>query len=226
MTRAALAPLFDLLDHTHGAVDGWVALVAARWAHDQGELAPPLAGDLTLTFRVHRDEELTETVDVVASGLVDHRIREVKGGGIALIDDPEHPVLRQHTDPRQTLYVRARDAGSRSPVSAVLGDVVSAHDETTDDWVGLRDCLNRDVPLAEVLVSFGLFARGPRFLIDVYRDVLVGHGYETSTLDDGPATSWVAGRRQPRNGAVLGLHFGDSFVIAERFAAFLRPTAH
>lgn len=202
--RSDLNELKRALDDQHHG-HNWFRVVTTRWG----------AGDLVLEA-ILRDGSGSETGwEVRCQGVLEYTISDVEGGGLNHLADPEHPALRRFLDPQASLFFR----GIAVDTPATIGDLWLGHRNLCDDWISFDRIVRRDVQLDELLsAGYGQLAEGPRFLLDVYADVLRRHGVRSSLTEDRPFRSWT-GKHFVEVNHAEGLHFGDSVIIAESLSA-------
>ena len=193
-----LEPLIEITGSSELAEFGWVRMTSCRWIEDAIELQLEIdegQGGRPLAHWIVRCFEVGE-----------HMLCDADGGGLQ-VSGSDHPVVRQHLDPRTSLFFGA----SPTPGSDVVGGLFSAHRDLVDDWIAFDRYLNLSRPLEELLVSgSGMIATGPRFLLQAYANVLDRAGMEASLVDVAKAQ-----RVPPLHVA----HLGESYVVARRFEA-------
>lgn len=149
-------------------------------------------------------------------------IREISGlEGIvydaSLIEDPRHPAILQYID---------EDVGlsfARAPRSAseVIGDLLLAHRQTTQDFIGFERYLNRNVALESLIAGGrGRLASGPRFLMDCYAAILLAHEMMPTLIPTRPDIDLKTQLPLQRVSLQM-LRLGGAFIVAERFLAQL-----
>ena len=203
-------------------------MTAVSWSGALGERAVGAQRDLVLTFSVLDGETPAGVVDVVATGVRDHQIGDANGGGVGLVDDAQHPGLIAHTEPRETLHFEAPPG---IDTDAVMGALFLAHRRAFDDWIAFDRYLdfNRYAserpPPEELLRADGTLVTGPRSLVACYRAVLDERGYSTRATSAPPPSWWDGERWRTDLTPLAMLHFGNSWVVAQRFDARVRMGA-
>ena len=169
---------------------GWVAVDSVR--HTSDGLA------LSLGVRRGRRGPRVGLWEVRCTGVREICISDLDGGGIALYP-PTHPAARQFTAPVTRLtYLPGQE------FFKALGALAAAHLAAVDDWVPVE----RFLPLAPGSGK-KLALRAPDFLARAYARALRKAGFRVQL------STPAAGRRGRTHPRVL--HFGNSFVVADRF---------
>jgi hypothetical protein len=172
---------------------------AGSWVRLQGMRRLPKG--LELSFSVHKGErgKRIDGWQVSCQKVHEAKISAWDGGGLLLYDG-SHPAARQYTARR----AEVRWEGDRDETDAI-GALYLAHIKAVDDWIPFERYSSARV------VSRGKVAwRGPDFLMHAYAKALRSIGREPKVL----------ARRGNRTVTRTGvLHFGDSYVVAETFAA-------
>jgi hypothetical protein len=118
-----------------------------------------------------------------------------------------HPGLLPYADDRAALSFRGAPEDPERLAHALRAE----HAETAGPHVAFEDVVNTIFAgRLELLLGlgFGQLANGPATLLRRYAEIAAAHGVETSMVITGPG----------RTGLCL-LELGESFVVAERFAA-------
>jgi hypothetical protein len=180
--------------------DSWVRLVEASWRAKRR---------VTLRFGIagSRSGSVLEEWWVYADSVRECSLSDANGGGLQL-SLGSHPALRQYTDP----VVALRFQGPVNDGAAAIGDLWRKHVDVVDDWIAADRYLPTPERMKELLARrAGTLCRGPQFLITHYASSLKGRGIKTTVVPN-------RARRAARKRVGL-LHFGSSFVIAERFTS-------
>ncbi|MFT7463066.1 MAG: hypothetical protein ACI9EF_001408 [Pseudohongiellaceae bacterium] len=153
--------------------------------------------------------------DVWASWKVHARgVRECsigrEGGDLVLLQ-PDHVLVKQHTQPREQLYFH----GTAASAPEVLGLLWQAHRGTAGAWIAFERYLNSSLKLDELLPgAYGLLADGPIFLTKAYAAVLDSAGMNPNTLGPKRAVWWDGTRWVENPPELVGFSLGDTFVVA------------
>ena len=144
---------------------------------------------------------------VSADRVKEYSLSDANGGGLRHTRG-SHPAVRQYTDSQMALRFR----GGVDDAAAAVGELWRRHVQAVDDWIPSDRYLPSPGVLEELLSKpAGRLCRGPAFLVRHYAACLRSRGVSTTLVP-------VAHRRSVQ--APVGLlHFGHSFVIAERFAS-------
>lgn len=189
--------------------DIYVQLAEARWSRGA------TGDELFLALRITQEDDQTfGSAELMAHGVRAHVFTETTETSISYVDEPEHVALRQYTDARHELYV---NHVPELEITQALGALYMAHRALTAPWIDFERYFNRGMPPEQLLARPCMLARGPAFLITLYREVLDSFSYRTSTLEVGPAKWWTGTNWQDQTAPVSMLTFGYSHVIAERF---------
>ena len=200
-------PIEDLLHSKEVDDDGWVRIASLRW--DARNLICDLCVDESYGGRT------VVWWQVSCREVRDFLITDVNGGGLQ-IDGGDHPVVRQHSDPRVDLSFRGQAA---DPIR-LIGSLWQVHREICDDWIPFDRYVNTALPLEELLASrSGKLAAGPRFLLEAYVRALHDHGVSSSLSGERPVARFVDGQWREQQKSLLVMHCGQSFVVAEQFGA-------
>lgn len=183
--------------------EGWLRIHEAEWH----------GADLVLRVEL-RPAEARADWEIRCDNVLAYTIVDVVGAGINHLTDGSHPVLRQY----QTLHGKLFFRGEAEEITQVIGDLWLAHRDECDDWISF-DAYLRANDLPDLLADgSGLLAEGPRFLLQAYAATLVQHGIKATLVAERPFRRWD-GVEWPPGEAIEALHFGDSYVVAERIAA-------
>ena len=116
----------------------------------------------------------------------------------------EHPVLRDHTEPEDALYISSGIDKSDKMIDR-LEAACSVH---FDEWRDIKSYLNPDYPAAALLTEgHGMLMRAPRSFIRISAKMLVLGGVRVDSPSLGPDIA-------VRPSALI---LGASFVVAEQF---------
>lgn len=176
--------------------NGTLVLQSSTWRDDSVELE----------FRVDHGTDVTSFWTLHCSGVIEYFLRDAHYQLGLNIRESEHPVIDQHTEPREGVYI------SKAPKDSdkVVGQLWAAHVKYVDDWISFDRYLNTELPLRTLLESGNaLLASAPTFLASVYIEVLESNRCEPSRVPAGPA----------RAASAQLAHFGDSYVVASRISA-------
>jgi hypothetical protein len=180
--------------------DSWVRLAETSW-HTNRRVV------LRFEVAVGRGKTAVGNWWVRAEGVREFAVCDADGGGIQL-SVGSHPAVRQYTDRLSTL----RFQGTVQDPARTISDLWMKHVEASDDWIPIDRYLPTPQRLQEILLKrAGTVCRGPAFLLRQYATALNGPDTKT-TLTRHRASAAVKKR-------VSVLHFGSSFVIAERFVS-------
>ena len=111
--------------------------------------------------------------------------------------------------------VRIREAGPRKGnTPRVLAALQQAHVKAVDDWIPFDRYLQINTPYTlpyfAPVSGDNFFCKGPDFLLRVYANALSAAGQQVQLL---------RGRRNRRALRPQVLHFGSSYIVADRFTA-------
>jgi hypothetical protein len=134
---------------------------------------------------------------ITCNGVRELCISDLDGGGIRLYPS-SHPAAKQYS--ADSMELQWTPSGR---AAEALGALLTAHERLLDDWVPFERYTS-PVPRQATVVRW----RGPDFVMRTYGRALRKLGLSTKLLP-----------RQARRRAagVRCLHFGDSFVVSERF---------
>lgn len=183
------------INEINAVPDGWVRVDSIRRVRT----------GLELTFAVHRGKRgrRVSTWLVQCDGVRESHLCDLNGGGLRLYP-PSHPAARQFVAARAELHAAALDELSRA-----IGALLRAHVMLTDDWVPFDRYISEDLYRAKGESKGKVVLRGPDFLMRSYAKALRRIGV--------PAQLSVKGRPKERTRPSV-LHFGDSYIVAERFS--------
>ncbi|MFZ2490139.1 MAG: hypothetical protein WA208_01510 [Thermoanaerobaculia bacterium] len=176
--------------------NGTLALQSSTWRDDALELG----------FRVDHGTGVISFWTVQCSGVIEYALRDAHYQIGLNICESDHPVIDQHTESREGVYI------SKAPKSSdtVVGQLWAAHVRRVDDWISFDRYLNTEVLLQTLLESGNaLIASAPAFLASAYLQVLESNRCAPSRVPAGPA----------RASSARLVHFGDSYVVAARVTA-------
>jgi hypothetical protein len=189
MTNQKRQSIDDLL---RAKDQGWVRVLTMAWRAS--------ALEVVIAIDERRSGRMRECWKVTCKKVREYKITDVNGGGLALYDQ-SHPLVRQHSDEVATL----RFSGRAAQPAAVLGRLLCAHGQVSDDWISFDTYSGEPEALLRSLENgSGKLATGPRFLLEAYAQVL-----RESGLRPNLRTS-----REGRRGKLVALHFGNSCLVA------------
>ena len=143
---------------------------------------------------------------VACEYLAAHTVVSPAGDSVALVS--EHPVLWEHTERVESLYV----SGTATSPDAVVGALWAAHRERCGGWVPPDRFLNTSQPLADSFRgSGGLVAWSPAPITDAYAAVLRSHGLRPN------ARSFHEAKHL--RGDLRALLIGESYFVGREFSA-------
>jgi len=138
-------------------------------------------------------------------------LSDFDGGGLNWWDR-KHPLLSQFTSPKASLRVRRSGATN----DMILGILALAHRAVVDDWIPFDrfvpdGLLRRDTSTMTIV--------GPEFLLAGY-SARLAHAQVAAALKRHKRKLYWSGHGwSQRRHDLSVLHFGNSFVAAERFVA-------
>lgn len=145
-------------------------------------------------------------------GVREFSLRDFDGGGLNFWTG-NHPLLSQYTSPKASLRVRV----SRETREMVTGVLLLAHTDAVGDWIDF----DRFIRVERVFRGDGGSATlsGPRFLMEAYAASLAAADIGATLKRHKRRLYWDGIGWSERRYRLSLLHFGDSFVAAERFTA-------
>jgi hypothetical protein len=176
--------------------NGTLVLQSSTWRDDAVELR----------FRVDHGTDVISFWTLQCFGVIEYLLRGAHYQIGLNIWENDHPVIDQHTESREGVYI------SKAPKSSdtVVGQLWAAHVKRVDDWISFDRYLNTELPLQALLDSGNaLIASAPAFLASAYVEVLESNRCAPSRVPAGPA----------RASSARLVHFGDSYVVAARVEA-------
>jgi hypothetical protein len=204
---AALQLLLERLSTLDVEEYGWLRLESATWANS----------DVILHLVVHQQDQPDQSWLVHC-----HHVRNSKIRNDQAIDsiqvETEHPLLLPHLSPIAELYFHGRPAHP----DAAVGQLVEAHRSLLEDWFDCMHFFNLGLSrsLRQVLESgFGLLAKGPSPLIELYAQVLQGHEVSVSSPPSRQPAWWNDGEWIQEKAPLFALIFGKSYVVASAITA-------
>jgi hypothetical protein len=145
-------------------------------------------------------------------GVREFSLGDFDGGGLAWWPD-NHPVLSQYTSPKASLQIRL---ASRT-LETVIGILLVAHTEAVDDWIDFDRFISVPAFFRE-MEKPATFA-GPEFLLSAYAAALARAQIAVKLKRHKRKLYWYGRGWSERRYDLSLLHFGDSFIAAERFTA-------
>ena len=205
-----------MIDGEGGREEAWVSLLSVGWERADGPPDCDAPERLTLGLQVRWDEGDRAHATVRIDGVRGYKFLDANGGGLQLTADWEHPAIRQHTDPRQSVHFQA---SATTDPRRLYADLLVTFGDVCEDWCDPTDYFNAllyEEPL-DFLSAWGLLFEGPAFLAEPLHRVLQEHEARASSLASGPAVYWDGRHRVEQTEPLQLLHFGSSHVVAERF---------
>lgn len=176
--------------------NGTLVLQSSAWRDDSVDLG----------FRVDHGTDVTSFWTLHCSGVIEYLLRDGHYQVGLNICESKHPVIEQHTQSREGVYI------SKPPddPDKVVGQLWAAHVERVDDWISFDTYINSELPLRKLLESGNaLVASAPAFLASIYVQVFESNRCGPSRVPAGPA----------RAASAQMAHFGDSYIVASLIAA-------
>lgn len=165
---------------------------------------------LAVDFSVHhgrRGKSLGRWT-VTCRGIHEVKISDLDGGGLAVYPS-SHPAARQYV----ASFARLRWP-RKGNTPRVLAALQQAHVKAVDDWIPFDRYLQINTPYTlpyfAPVSGDNFFCKGPDFLLRVYANALSAAGQQVQLL---------RGRRNRRALRPQVLHFGSSYIVADRFTA-------
>jgi hypothetical protein len=187
------------------------AVRACHWVSVRSVSAERRDLHLRLELWSRPSERPTELWTVSCFGVREVSLSDFDGGGLNWWDR-DHPLLSQFTSPKASLRVRL----SRTTNEMIIGILVSAHRAIVDDWIPFerfaRPRLFRGVVNTTTIA-------GPEFLLAGYAARLADAQVAATLKRHKRQLYWYGRGWSERRYDLSVLHFGSSFVAAERFAA-------
>lgn len=188
--------------HDFHESDGVVDLARARMEGDV----------LILSFNLISDavEEQDQGWDVECGSVLDHSLTLGNCPDFALHDD--HPLLWQYVHPECSVSFH----GDPSSAEAIVGDLYNRHIELVGNSIPFKRFLNGN-PVEMVRGRYGMFAEGPKPLVEAYASVFENAGMKAGVSE--PRLRWSTGDlTDPGEIEVLVLS-DRSYVVAQKFNA-------
>jgi hypothetical protein len=166
-----------------------------------------IPGGLELCFGIHKGKRGKKAAGWCVSCLGVHEVEitDLDGGGLAAYPST-HPAAHQYV----ARQAEMRWLGS-SNAAEVLATLYRAHAEAVDDWIPFGRYLLVNSHWINAASGDKFVCRGPDFLLRAYASALrVTGGQVRVTLRGSPKLKSI----RPKV-----LHFGESYVVANTFAA-------
>lgn len=174
---------------------------------------------LTIRFAVWPPPDDGKTIPtwVVSCNQVrDFSLTDFNGGGLNFWDD-DHPLLQQFRSPKASLSI----AVGKRPQAECAGVLLRAHHRLVGDWIEFERFMRRRPVWERAERPFAL--TGPEFLLRGYYQELVGSGFRARLKKHKRALYWSGVGWGEQKYRVAGLHFGNSYIVAESFSATPEP---
>ncbi|WLR42513.1 hypothetical protein LC087_17760 [Bacillus carboniphilus] len=160
--------------------------------------------DINLTF--YDEEEILEKWQIVCEDIEAHKIQYDVFQSWDIYN--EHQMLWNYNKEWVQVFLK----GSTSSTTEVIGELYKIHADHTKGYIPFDEYFNYRID--KILDGgFGLFAKGPCDLMELYRSVLTKYQYKTTvlSLDD-------RNGEEDRTDYIL-LVMGNSYVVAKNFLA-------
>ncbi|MGC2637652.1 MAG: hypothetical protein WA294_10775 [Acidobacteriaceae bacterium] len=167
----------------------WVRLEKVRWSR----------GHLALSFGIHKGKRggRFDAWMFQCSEVLDANITALDGGGLAMYRS-SHPAARQFA-------ARQAEVRWHGVSDEVVGALYKAHIEAVDDWIPFGSYSN-----IRAISNDNFSCRGPDFLMRAYARALRAIAKQPQI---------ILARAKPDAIRPGVLHFGGSYVVANRFTA-------
>lgn len=194
------------------------AVRACHWVSVRSVSAERRDLHLRLELWSQPSERPTELWTISCFGVREFSLSDFDGGGLNWWDR-DHPLLLQFTSPKASLRV----ALSGSTIEMITGILASAHRAIVDDWIPFERFARASLFRSEVNPAT---IAGPEFLLAGYAARLADAQVAATLKRHKRKLYWYGRGWSERRYDVSLLHFGESFVAAERFAAHAEATIH
>ena len=144
-------------------------------------------------------------------GVREFSLSDFDGGGLNWWSD-DHPLLSQFTSPKASLRVGRSGATNET----IIGILALAHRAAVDDWIAFERFAHPRLFRGDVRT---VTIAGPEFLLAGYAARLADAQVVATLKRHKRKLYWSGLGWSERRYHVSVLHFGHSFVVAERFAA-------
>ncbi len=190
--------------------NGWLSLINSHWDGD----------DLELVLELKDGFEVSENTNWVVRATTVHEYKIFDANDCGLNHFREnHVAISQYTDKTANLFFQ----GTYSSPYAVVGSLYEAHTEVAQDWIEFEKYLNTNQTVSSLIeAGFGKLADGPVFLLKEYMEVLRNFGIKSNIADQMPPKRWNGMSWVEFSSVPELLHFGGSYVIADRFHASMQ----
>ncbi len=128
----------------------------------------------------------------------------------------DHPLVRKWTKDEVSIYVKQR-AKKPHQLAAQLNDEINSR---FDYLFSIEDFLNTNYSLLSSCkeLNFGLFAKGPKFLMEIIFEQLQIEGCQPYYFGSNKPMKWVIDGWQEAAKNLKVLSIGNSFFVASKFA--------
>ncbi|HSE31574.1 MAG TPA: hypothetical protein VLA93_08340 [Pyrinomonadaceae bacterium] len=173
-----------------------------------------MEGDvLILSFNLISDsvDEQDQAWEVECASVLDHSLTLGNCPEFSLHDD--HPLLWQHIHPECSVSFH----GDASNAEAVVGDLYNRHIKLVGHWIPFKSVLNGN-PVDMVRGRYGMFAQGPKPLMEAYATVFESVGIKAGVSE--ARHHWLPADPFTSSGEIEVLVLADrSYVVAQKFNA-------
>jgi hypothetical protein len=155
-------------------------------------------------------DEQDQAWEVECARVLDHCLTLGNCLEFSLHDD--HPLLWQHIHPECSVSFH----GDSSNAETIVGQLYNRHTELVGQSIPFKKWLNGN-PVDMVRGRYGMFAEGPKPLMDAYASVFESAGMKAGVSE--PRLRWSIGDLTDP-GEIEVLVLGDrSYVVAQKFVA-------
>jgi hypothetical protein len=156
-------------------------------------------------------DEQDQAWEVECAGVLDHSLTLGNCWEFSLHDD--HSLLWQHIHPECSVSFH----GDCSNAEAIVGELYKRHIELVGQWIPFKRLLNGN-PVDMVRGGYGMFAEGPKPLMEAYASVFESAGIKAGVSE--PRQRWSPGDLFTSADEIEVLVLGDrSYVVAQKFNA-------
>ena len=208
MTDGSIPGITELLNCVNSfefeEVDGWVVLQSFQ----KGDQA------ISIDLVVHSGQEHADRWKISCRECLDYRFR--LGAISHLVIEHSHPLLWQFNESQRAIYFR----GSCDESVKLIGELFLTHSSLVGNTIPFGSYLNTAGRLSDLLAGgYGLFAEGPKPLMDAYESVLTRFGLDVSGPPAHPARYWAGDHWADSLNDWQLFVAGDSYVVAREFLA-------
>lgn len=196
--------LLKVIENDELEWDGGAVITALDYFEDDAKIE--------LSILLNRSEEKRQFWEIQIDGIRNENIKREWAEDIVAYD--QHYLIKEQNDVNSELYIKKRALDSNK----LLHDLYIHFLSKFQHEIPFDKYLNKTGDIDLLLkMNNGLFAKGPKFLLQEIDFVLKNNACETYFLGEVTPKRWVNNQWIDESSDLIALVIGESFFVAENF---------